>query len=210
MPKYNENNSDLIENAEDLIAKKNNARRDIVAWLLEYVEILVFSLAFVVVLFTFFVRLCAVKGDSMNQTLLDKERLIVSNILYEPEYGDIIVFHQTGALNEPVVKRVIAVGGETIDIDFDTWTITVTDDNNNIIRIIENEEYIYLDPQQIPLRSNQTYPLRIPEGHLFVMGDNRNISLDSRNLDIGCVDQRRVLGKVIFRISPINKIGTVD
>ena len=210
MSEFNEKNNEIFDNGSGSEAIKRINGQKVVASMLEYVEILVFALAFVVIFFTFCIRLCAVSGDSMNQTLIDKEKLLVSNVFYEPECGDIIVFHQTGTLNEPIVKRVIAVGGETIDIDFDTWTITITDDNNNVLRVIANEEYIFLDETRSPLRSNQKYPLRVPEGHLFVMGDNRNISLDSRNVDIGCVDQRRVLGKVIFRITPLNKIGAID
>ena len=132
------NNSNIVDTKN----QKSNSQ-GLVASLLEYFEILVFSLAFVVLLFTFCVRLCQVSGDSMMKTLVDGEKLLVSNVFYEPECEDIIVFHQTGYLNEPVVKRVIAVGGEKIQIDFDTWTVTVTDKNGKE-RVLE-EDYIFLD-----------------------------------------------------------------
>ena len=199
-------------NNNAIIEKNNNENKPlfnrIVASLLEYVEILVFSLAVVVVLFVFAVRLCEVKGDSMNKTLLNGEKLLVSNLFYEPEGGDIIVFHQTGALNEPVVKRVIAVGGETVDIDFDTMTVTVTD-KNGVSRMLD-EDYAFYDKSRSGRYSDFDFPLEIPEGYLFVMGDNRYNSLDSRFKKIGLVDERRVLGKVIFRVTPFEKMGVVD
>lgn len=195
--------SDLNEN------KNTESKRSIVASLLDYVEVVVFSIAFVIILFTFFVRLATVSGSSMDNTLKNGEQLIVSNIFYEPEAGDIIVFHQTGGiLNEPIVKRVIAVGGETIDIDFETWTVTVTDKNGNTRTV--DEPYMYLDPNRYPATSVHDYPLEVPEGKLFVMGDNRNVSNDSRYSEIGLVDERRVLGKAIFRITPFDKFGPID
>ena len=152
-------------------------------------------------------RLCVVKGDSMNPTLINNEKLLVTNIFYEPEYGDIIVFHQTGAAyNEPMVKRVIAVGGETVDIDFSTWTITITN-KNGLSRVID-EPYVQFEGP--PLTSNMDYPLYVPEGYVFVMGDNRFNSADSRLSVIGLVDERRILGKAILRITPLDKFGTIN
>ena len=144
----------------------------------------------------------------MEKTLIADEMLVVSNLFYTPERGDIIVFHQTGTLNEPIVKRVIATEGEIIDIDFDTWTVTITDTDGNTF--VLDEPYMYLDGGTATITSRHAYPYTVPEGCLFVMGDNRNHSTDSRGHTIGMVDERRVLGKVVFRITPIDKIGTVD
>ena len=183
--------------------KKHSA----ISAVLDYSEIFVFSIAFVVILFSFFFRICNVDGPSMEKTLLHGETLLVSDIGYKPERGDIIVFHQTGALNEAVVKRVIATGGETIDIDFHTWTVTITDKDGNTF--ILEEPYMNLDESYPLLTSDLEFPYLVPEGQLFVMGDNRNRSSDSRGTRIGLVDERRVLGKVIFRISPLDKFGAV-
>ncbi len=176
--------------------------------LFDYLEIFVFAICAVILLFSFAVRLCKVKGPSMEKTLIDGEMLIVSNLFYTPERGDIIVFHQTGTLDEPIVKRVIATEGETIDIDFDTWTVTITDTDGKTF--VLNEPYRHLDGGKAVLTSSHSYPYTVPEGSLFVMGDNRNHSTDSRGDTIGMVDERRVLGKVIFRLTPFDKIGTVD
>ena len=201
-------------NNEEVLNKKKSLGTRIVVSLLEYVEILVFSLVCVMLLFTFVVRLCEVSGDSMNNTLVDNEKLLVSNVFYKPECGDIIVFHQTGALNEPVVKRVIAVGGETININFDTMEITVTGKDGN--KRVLQEDYAFYDSNESVKKkymrhtTDFLFPLEVPEGYLFVMGDNRYNSLDSRFLEVSLVDERRVLGKVIFRLTPFNKMGTVD
>ena len=175
---------------------------------LDYVEIFIFAICAVILLFSFCLRLCKVKGPSMEETLFEGETLIVSDLFYEPERGDIIVFHQTGNLNEPIVKRVIAVGGETIDIDFDTWTVTITDKNGDTF--VYEEPYRYLSDGATIMTSSHSYPYTVPEGEIFVMGDNRNHSTDSRGDLIGTVDERRVLGKVILRVTPFDKFGAVD
>ena len=150
----------------------------------------------------------------MNNTLVDSEKLIVTNLFYEPERGDIVVVHQTGALNEPIVKRVIAVGGEVVDIDFATMQITVTDKNGNS-RVID-EPYAFYDKEgNAEVRyfshpSDLSFPCTVPEGHVFLLGDNRYNSLDSRFREIGFVDERRILGKVVFRVYPFDKIGLID
>lgn len=192
-----------------LKASPQPPQRSFISNLIDYAEVFVFSICVVILLFTFVARICQVKGPSMQKTLYDGETLVVSDLFYEPKREDIIVFHQTGTYNEPIVKRVIAVGGETVDINFDTMEIKITDKNGETF-LLDEEAYRYLDTGNYIIRSSYLYPIEVPEGMLFVLGDNRNHSSDSRHYSIGLVDERRVLGKVIFRLSPIDKIGTVD
>lgn len=170
--------------------------------LFEYLEIFVYSAIVVVLLFTFCTRLTNVVGPSMEDTLFEGEKLLVSNLFYEPAVGDIIVFHELGYYNEPIVKRVIATAGQVVDIDFNTWTLTVDGE-------VVEEDYRKLSGGYT-LTSDLTYPLTVPENCLFVMGDNRNHSSDSRSSSIGFVDVRKVLGHVICRLTPLLRFGAVN
>ena len=205
MSEYHE--APLTEESPD-VCPQQAPKKSLAEQLLDYVEIIVFSICAVILLFTFVGRLCTVVGPSMEKTLHNGERLIVSDLFYEPERNDIIVFHQTKTLNEPVVKRVIATEGEIVNIDFSTWTLTVTDRNGN--KEVIKEDYMYLDPSVPRVTSAIQFPYTVPDGHVFVLGDNRNHSADSRSYLIGPVDERRILGKVIFRITPFDKMGIVD
>lgn len=169
------------------------------ASIFDYVEVLVFSVCIVLVAFCLFGRLCRVSGTSMNQTLQHTETLLISNLAGDIESEDIIVFHMTtndptyAYLNEPLVKRVIATGGQTLRLDFDKGEISVDGQ-------VMNDDYVYLDVGHY--RNSGVYEATVPEGYLFVMGDNRNNSIDSRSAAIGFVDERRVLGKVVCRLAP--------
>ena len=169
-------------------------------------------MAAVLVVFTMLFRLCRVDGSSMRKTLENGQMLITTSV-GEPEPGDIIVFSMTTDspyydLNEALVKRVIAKGGQTVRIDCHTGTVFV--DGKQL-----TERYaVLLDSaghdsgvvQQYPTygydRETRMFEVTVPEGHLFVMGDNRNHSTDSRTTIVGMVDGRRVLGRVILRLSP--------
>jgi len=178
--------------------------------ILENFEVVILAVITVLLIFSIGIRICFVNGTSMNKTLNHNDWVLTSNIGYTPQRGDIIVFHMTSdeeSLNEPMVKRVIAVGGEWIDIDFDTWTVRIADNAEMENAITLDESYMYLFPNYATVKSSFKYPLEVPEGYLFVMGDNRNGSLDSRNsVRIGLVDERRVLGKVITRLYPFEPI----
>ncbi len=172
----------------------------------EWVEVFVLTMAAVLLAFTFLLRPSYVVGSSMNRTLWDRDALIVSNLFYTPKYGDIVVFQQPDSIQtagEAVVKRVIATEGQTVDIDFDTWQVTV---DGKVLY----EPYVNFIPN-VSMRSyDLQFPLTVPEGCVFLMGDNRNHSLDSRSSDIGCVDTRFIFGRVLFRVFPFNSIGKVD
>lgn len=172
----------------------------------EWLELFVYAFALVLVILTFVGRHSPVNGDSMNNTLIDKDILIIRSIGYTPCDGDIIVAQSKPlGYNTPIVKRVIATEGQTIDIDFVTWTVTVDGKaiDEPYVKFIDNQVMRYFN-------DGMTFPCTVPEGHCFVMGDNRNGSLDSRSTQVGFIDNRNVFGKVIFRLLPFSSIGTVD
>lgn len=176
----------------------------------DILESFVRAIAVVFIILTFFFKVCNVKGASMNNTLFENEKLIVQSIAYTPRQNDIIVFHQTGdVLNEPVVKRVIATGNKWVKIDYDSKTLYVSNDSIfDTEDIVDESDYVYFTIGEYKISGS--YEVYVPDGYLFVMGDNRNNSTDSRSSVIGLVDERRVLGKVILRFDPIEKFGTVN
>ena len=160
----------------------------------EWVQALVYSVLTVVVIFTFGVRLIGVDGRSMVPTLQDGDRLLVANPMFYDDfkYGDIVVLTKESFLTEPIVKRVIAVGGQTVDIDFDSGSVYV---DGKLL----NEDYI----NELTFTTDGTeFPVTVLEGSIFVMGDNRNHSNDSRDVRLGTVDTRHVIGKAMVLVFP--------
>ena len=169
--------------------------------LLVYLHDLVYFLAALLVCSLFF-RVVVVSGDSMYNTLVDGDYLlIVSNVLYsDPQPGDVIVASKESFREgEYIVKRVIAAQGQEVDIDFSTGTVYVDG-------AAMDEPYVY-SPTTNP--EGVSFPLTVEDGCLFVMGDNRVVSMDSRDPAIGMIDCREVVGKAIFLLFPGNKGGTV-
>ena len=205
---YN-NEKDIVE-----INAPKKKQGSFLSELFDYFELFIISACCVLILFSFFTRICRVSGDSMLNTLYNNEMLIVSDVLYTPERGDIIVFHQTGNdpgdLNEPVVKRVIATEGEWIDIEVGSkgLIVTIYDSNKENPQVLQEDYANYF--KGVGYYNYTGYPVQVPEGSIFVMGDNRGNSLDSRSDSIGFVDVRRVLGKVVCRVLPLDKFGTVN
>ena len=181
-------------------------------FLFDALEMFVWALAILILIFTFAFRLCRVEGASMENTLYNGENLLLYSFAYKPEQDDIIVFHLTDAepnLEKMLVKRVIATGGQMVEIDFQSKTITVDgviykDEHATLKNTLDAIVGRYLSnrPNWGYDSKTDTMTVTVPEGHLFVLGDNRNFSRDSRDSDIMFVDERSVLGKVILRIAP--------
>ena len=163
--------------------------------LYEWVQSLVGSVLVVVAIFTFVIRMMGVDGHSMLNTLQHGDRLLVVNsmLYHDYKYGDIVILRKNGVFDDdPIVKRVIAVEGQTVDIDFTGGAVYVDG------QLLE-EDYIR---QPTYLEEGLEFPVTVPEGCVFVMGDNRNDSDDSRDPELGPVDTRQILGRAVFLLFP--------
>ena len=215
----------MLENTEKN-TKQPKTGAAALSFALDFTEQLLLCFCIVVLAFSFLFRICVVSGDSMLPTLKDGQRLLVSDLLYEPEAGDIVIFHQTSETNpfynEPILKRVVATAGQTVCINFTRGTVTVDG-------VLLDEPYIQLtdrwtgmDIQRYTLYADHhmsyhpnengtteaIFEIAVPDGNLFVMGDNRNNSTDSRSIEIGQVDRRELLGKALFLALPGVESGT--
>ena len=178
---------------EELIAKNNKSTY-------EWIQCLIVALAICVVLFLFFVRVIDVKGTSMVPTLQNADKMIVSGLFYKPKAGDVVVFKKDQYNpNKALVKRVIATEGDTINMDFENGVVYVNGEplEEDYINDLTHTKLDFIGPQTVP------------EGCVFCMGDNRNMSTDSRKKEIGMVDSRLILGKVYMVIFPIDSFGSV-
>lgn len=161
----------------------------------EWVRTLICSVLAVVLVFTFAVRGFWVDGQSMRETLQDGDMLLILNdgLCGDYQPGDIVILRKASFRDgKPIVKRVIALEGQTVDIDFKEGIVYL--DGEAL-----DEDYIR-EPTWTP--EGLDFPFTVPEGHLFVMGDNRNDSSDSRHRDLGSIDTRMVMGKAVFLAVP--------
>ena len=171
-----------------------STRSDIYDWL----QCIVMAIVICVLFFSFIVRLVDVVGNSMYPTLENGDKILVSDLFYKPKQGDIVVFRKDEYREEPLVKRIIAVEGQTVDIDFNLGIVYV--DGEAL-----DEPYI---AEATANPEDFIGPVKVDEGCVFVMGDNRNASTDSRTSDIGMVDERCIMGKVYFTVFPLKNFGS--
>ena len=168
--------------------------------LYDWVQCLIVALIICVVFFAFFVRIIDVVGTSMNPTLNNSDKMLVSGLFYKPQVGDVVVFKKDEYNpNKALVKRVIAVEGQEINIDFDRGIVYI--DGQPI-----QEDYI---AELTKTKEDFIGPKTVPEGCVFVMGDNRNMSTDSRKTEIGMVDTRLILGKAYMVIYPLSEVRVI-
>ena len=165
--------------------------------LLEWYEALISAALVLVLIFSFFFRIIQVDGSSMVPTLVNGDKLIVWGAGYTPQRGDVVIVDSYTSYGKPLVKRVIAKGGDTVSIDYATGTVAV---NGEVLQ----EDYI---AEPTYLGYDVTFPYTVPEGTVFVMGDNRNQSLDSRSTYVGCIDERDILGKCLCALCPLQILG---
>ena len=178
------------------------------AELYEWLQLFLGCVVAAVVLFNCVARLTRVDGDSMNNTLEDGEVMLIWSLGYTPAQGDIVVLNKTSVLlshwTEPraIVKRVIATGGQTVDIDYAAGTVYV--DGTPL-----DEPYLP-EGMYLPFAATmQQTHWEVPEGSIFVMGDNRNHSTDSRDTQIGTIDADYILGKAVLALWPVSRFGAV-
>ena len=184
------------------------AKKEIFDWLQIFASVIVV----VVLLFTLVFKIASIEGSSMEDTLFENQKVIISKIFYTPKQGDIVVISRnktnsnsenTGTDALPIIKRVIATEGQTVDIDFEKGIVYV--DGKELA-----EPYI-----KTPTNTQYEikFPVTVKKGCVFVMGDNRNRSLDSRSSQIGdngMIDTRYIMGKVLLRVFPFNEFGGVE
>ncbi len=184
---------DNMDNNSSISSLKNE--------IFDWVQNITVILSAIVLIFIFAIRVVGVDGDSMLPTLHDKDWLIISNLFYEPEQGDIVVLSKDSFLDgKMIVKRIVATEHQTIDIDFQKGIVYI--DGKAI-----DEPYI---ADKTKRKIDMVFPATVPEGCVFVMGDNRNHSSDSRDSSLGMVHESCILGRLLVRILPISGFGTVD
>ena len=212
MPRENEN----LEMEQEI---EQTEEQEETSSLFEWTRALVGAVLGVVLFFVFVAQVITVQGPSMQNTLYAGDKvLVLKSALCDIETGDVVMVHQYNAqLNETIIKRVIATGGQTVDIDFDTGTVYVDG-------VALEEDYI---AERTYSAEGLEFPVTLGEGEIFVMGDNRNHSTDSRSTMLGVIDERYVVGKAIFLLFPgktaqylgelpgsgprdFSRIGTID
>lgn len=185
-----------IDTQKTPISREERIRR-LTDMIFEWVEAICVALVAVVTVFTLLFRIVGVDGTSMQTTLMHGERLILSRLSYTPQRGDIVVVRQENGA-EPLIKRIIGLAGDTVEVNEETGEVLL---NGTVLE----EPYIHVPTSPERMEG----PVTVPDGCVFIMGDNRQGggSWDSRSF--GCVQETQVAGKVVFRLFPLNRLGGI-
>ena len=193
---------------------REGVERSILGDLLDLIESILCSVFLVFLVVTFLFRIATVEGASMVPTLVNGDRLIISELGYTPQQGDVVIINarksyqldsaqqvvESEGLNKLIVKRIIALGGQKVDIDFNTGTVMVDD------QVLQEG---YINTLTTRDEGGMQFPVVVPEGYVFVLGDNRDISKDSRHPNVGFVPESEIMGKALLRVFPLDKFGKV-
>lgn len=173
--------------------------------LYEWLEEIVIALTLVILVFTFLFRVVTVTGESMLPNFVEGQKLIVTNLGHSVEQGTVVVI--TNVLNEPIIKRVIATEGQTVDIDYETGVVYVDGEAVDETQFgLENG----ITTRPYSTLEAMVFPQTVPEGCVFVLGDNRSVSKDSRYTEVGMVDTRHILGEAVFTLYPFDRFGMIE
>lgn len=190
----------MSENVNFESSQEKNSAINIKNEIFDWVQNITLILSAIVLIFIFIVRIVGVDGESMVPTLHDKDWLIISDLFYEPEVGDIVVLAKDSFFDgKMIVKRIIATENQVVDIDFEKGVVYI--DGKAI-----DEPYI---AEKTHRSFDMVFPATVPEDSVFVMGDNRNHSSDSRDASLGMVHESNILGRLILRLWPIADFGIV-
>lgn len=200
--------------------EKKSQKKDpkkIIDDIFELAEAVIFSIFLVLLIFTYIFRISEVAGHSMEPTLHEADRVLMQPMFYSLEQNDIVIINSS-KLEKLIVKRIIALEGQTVDIDFSEGIVYVdgkpldeqvyeTDDEGNSLLLTADHFVNTLTTTD--MGAFESYPVTVPEGYVFVLGDNRNISKDSKHVDLGFVPVEEILGEVVMRIYPRSDFGLV-
>ena len=179
--------------------EKGSFKLDLFFWM----QALIAALVFLILTFTLVGRVIGVIGGSMLPTLHEGDLMLLQSVAYTPKQGDVVVLRKSSFMTEPIVKRVIAVAGQHVQVDYATGQVYV--DGEALDEPYINGEMVDpLDPMETILE------VTVPEGSIFVMGDNRNHSSDSRDERLGTVDTRYVLGRALWILTPFDHFGAIE